>query len=171
MIGLGVAVAVLGDATSGIWLAFIGWFVLQAAGAEARYVEAPGMLRVRDMMVADPVTTSPDVTLEGFAEDALDGPRTAFPVIEDGRAVGLFPLRCMSEVPRDEWITRRVSDCMLTRDHVPTLSADDGIGAALAALEGTELQSALVLDGERLVGLLSAADIARALRIGAGAPA
>lgn len=169
LIGLGIALAVLGDAASGVWLAFIGWFVLQAAGAEARYVEAPAMLRVRDMMVANPLTTTPDVTLEGFAEAALGHRlRTALPVVVDGRAVGLFPLRCMDEVPRDEWDTRRVIDCMLTRDHVPTLSADDGIGAALAALEGTELQSALVLDGERLVGLLSAADIARALRLGAG---
>lgn len=172
LIGLGIALAVLQDTASGVWLAFIGWFVLQAAGAEARYVNAPAMLRVRDMMEADPVTTTPEVTLDGFADEALVQPRgVAFPVLEDGRAVGLFPLRCMDEVPREEWDTRRVADCMLTRDHVPTLSADDGLPAALAALEGTDLQSALVLDGERLVGLLSVADIARALRMGAGAPA
>jgi Zn-dependent protease/CBS domain-containing protein len=169
LIGLGIAIVALGDAASGIWMAFIGWFVLQAAGAEARYVvqQAAAALRVRDMMVADPVTTTPDLTLGDFAGSTGRGlPHEAYPVVDDGRVVGLFPLRCLDEVPRDEWGTLRVADCMLSRERTPILSADDGIPAALAALEGAEPQSALVLDGERLVGLLSVSDIARALRSG-----
>ncbi len=172
MIGLGIAVTVMGGAASGIWLAFIGWFVLQAAAAEARYVESPGagMLTVRDMMVADPVTTDPDLTLQGFADATADAPpHLAYPVIDDGRAVGLLPLRCLAEVPRERWAEHRVADCMLDRANAPTLAADDGLPAALAALEGTELESALVLDGDRLLGLISVADVARALRAATGA--
>ena len=44
---------------SGAWLAFIGWFLLQGAKAEARYVateQALTGLRVRDLMVRNPVT-------------------------------------------------------------------------------------------------------------------
>jgi hypothetical protein len=49
-----------------VWLALIGWFVLQAAGAEAQMVRriprAVGPV-VGDMMDADPVTTRPELTL------------------------------------------------------------------------------------------------------------
>ena len=171
LIGLGLATAVLQSSTGGIWLAFIGWFVLQAATAEGRYVEASALraLRVRDMMVSEPVTTGPERTLAGFADETLPRARhTAYPVVEDGRALGLFPIRCLAEIPRDQWHTRRVADCMLSGDAVPTLAADDELPAALAALEGSDLRSALVLEGERLVGLLSVADVARALRPGSG---
>lgn len=116
MIGLGIAVTVMGATASGIWLAFIGWFVLQAAAAEARYVEMPaaGLLTVRDMMDVDPVTTAPGTTLEGFADATADGPPyLVYPVVEGGRAVGLLPLRCLAEVPRERWGEHRVADCML----------------------------------------------------------
>ena len=54
---------------------------------------------------------------------------------------------------------------MPDRDHVPTLAADDVLATALAALTSSHLQRALVLDGERLVGLLSIADVARVLGV------
>lgn len=171
MIGLGLAMLIFLSSASGIWLMLIGWFVLQAAGAEARYVNAPPALRVRvrDMMVADPVTTTPDLTLAAFVESTRgDAPHDEYPVVAEGNVVGLFPRRCLDEVPRQEWSIHRVADCMRRRADVPTLRADDDLTAALiglaglATLEGAELRGALVLDDERLVGLLSAADIARA---------
>ena len=167
LIGLGFAMVAFQDAIGGIWLAFIGWFVLQAAGAEARYVQgsAPGALKVGDMMTPDPVTTEPDATLDGVAASTFHiDPADAYPVLENGWVVGLLPLRRLQEVPREEWGTRRVSDCMLGRFEVPILAVDDGLPAALAAMQGSRIESALVLDGERLVGLLRVADIARALR-------
>lgn len=167
MIGLGIAITAMG-AADGIWLAFVGWFVLQAANAEARYVAGPagGVLTVRDMMDADPVTTAPGLTLEAFADATAEAPpHLAYPVIDEGRAVGLLPLRCLAEVPRERWAEHRVAECMLDRAHAPALAADDGLPAALAALEGTELESALVLEGDRLVGLISVADVARALQL------
>lgn len=170
MIGFGIAVTAFGGTASGIWLAFVGWFVLQAATAEARFVDAPapGMLTVRDMMDPDPVTTAPGLTLQGFADQTAGRPpHVAYPVIDAGRAVGLLPLRCLAEVPHERWTEHRVAECMLDRSHAPALAADDPLPAALAALEGTELESALVLDGDRLVGLLSVADVARALRAAA----
>jgi Zn-dependent protease len=167
LIGLGVALFLLQGVFSGIWLAFVGWFLLQAAGAEARALAAPSPLaglRVRDVMVADPVTTSPWLTLAEFADRTdWSGRHTAYPVVDDGQAVGLVPLRCLAEVPREDWAVRRVADCMVRRERLATLTADDDLAAALAALRRSEQGRALVLDGDRLVGLLSITDVARAL--------
>ncbi len=172
LIGLGLAMFSFQDAVGGIWLAFIGWFVLQAAGAEARYVSrsAPGMLRVGDMMTPDPVTTRPGDTLEDVVAAAFHiDPADAYAVVEDGRVVGLLPLDRLERVPRDEWASRSVSDVMIGRFEAPVLGVDDGLPVALATMEGAKAESALVLEGEQLVGLLRVADIARALRARADA--
>ncbi len=166
LIGLGIAAAIFLDTVSGVWLAFIGWFVLQAADAEARYVMAsdPGTMLVGDMMRAEVATTAPDRTLRDVAAAAGAAPgQAAYPVVEGGRVCGLLPLAALDGVPHEEWGSHRVGDLMLDRHRVPILSARDGLPAALAALGRAPVRSALVLDGEQLVGLLSDADIARAL--------
>ena len=58
----GVALVIWQSAYSGIWIAFVGWFLLQAAAAEDRTLlarQALRGLRVRDVVVRDPVTTRP----------------------------------------------------------------------------------------------------------------
>jgi CBS domain-containing protein len=152
---------------SGIWLAFIGWFLLQASAAESRAImrrDPLAGLRVGDVMVRDPVTARPDQTLDDFLDRvAWSSRHTAYPVVDDGRALGIIPFRCFSEVPRSEWPTRRVADCMVARDALATLTEEDDLNAAVAALRRSGLGRTLVLDGERLVGLLSISDVARAV--------
>jgi Zn-dependent protease/CBS domain-containing protein len=174
-IGGGIALLIFLNAFSGAWLAFVGWFLLQAAGAEDRYLttrQALRGLRVRDLMVRDPVSTHPDLTLAQFMDDVVWNRRfTTYPVTEDGRAVGLLPFRCVAEVPRSEWERKTVRDCMLPLDQVPVVREDDELIDAAAGLSEDELRRALVLDGKRLVGLLSVTDVARALQMrGAARP-
>ena len=167
----GLALFIFLDDYSGAWLAFMGWFLLGAASAEARYLavrDALGGLRVRDLMVPEPVTVSPELTLGRFMDEVMWSRRyTSYPVVENGRAVGLLPFRCVAEVPRGEWDGRRVRDCMLPLEQVPVLSPDDELVEALAELGESEVGRGLVLDGGRLVGFVSVTDVMRALEVGA----
>jgi predicted transcriptional regulator len=168
-IAAGIALLIFANAFSGAWLAFIGWFLLGAASSETRYLavrEALGGLRVRDVMVRDPATVAPSLTLGRFMDDVVWNRRyTAYPVVEDGRAVGLIPFRCVAEVPRSDWDDRTVRDCMLDRDAVPVLEEDDELVDALAELSQHGVGRGLVLDGDRLAGLVSITDLARALEV------
>jgi Zn-dependent protease len=163
----GVAMFIFQGSFSGAWLAFIGWFLLQAASVEARYVLARQVLeglRVRDLMTPDPVTVAPDLTLGDVMDRIMWQHRhTSYPVVEDGSAVGLLPFRCVAEVPRGEWDARHVRDCMLDRDQVPVLRQDQPAIDALGALGQAGDKRALVVADGRLVGLLSMSDLARAL--------
>jgi Zn-dependent protease/CBS domain-containing protein len=165
----GLGLAIWQSAYSGLWLAFIGWFLLQAAGAEDRTLMARQALRglhVRDVAVHEPVTTGPDVTIaEFFDEIAWSSRHATYPVTDNGHVVGLLPLRCIAEVPRSEWETRTVRDCMLPRDDVPVVQQDDDLFDAAAEISASDLSRALVLDGDRLVGLLSWSDVRRALEL------
>ncbi len=172
-VAIGVAFLIFYSAVSGIWLAFMGWFLLQAAGAEDRYVaaqQALGGLRVRDVMTREPVTTPPDLTLGEFVDQVVWTRRyTTYPVTENGTAIGLLPFHRVAEVPRAEWAARRVRDCMIPRAEVPVVAEDDDLMEAAAELSENTVNRALVLDGDRLVGLLSVTDVARALEMrGAG---
>jgi CBS domain-containing protein len=88
---------------------------------------------------------------------------TTYPVVENGRPVGLLPFRCVAQIPRTEWDVRTVRDCMLELDEVPILREDEAAIDALEKVGSSEVNRALVVDGERLVGLLSITDLSRAL--------
>jgi Zn-dependent protease/predicted transcriptional regulator len=168
-VAAGVALLVFASPVTGIWLAFIGWFLLQAAGAEDRFVaarEALGGLRVRDVMARDPVTTPAGITLGQFLDDvAWSRPYTTYPVTESGDVVGLLQFRRVAEVPRAEWDRRTVRDCMIPREDVPVVREDDELVLAAGEVAEHEVNRALVLDAGRLVGLLSVTDVARALQM------
>jgi Zn-dependent protease/predicted transcriptional regulator len=166
----GVSLFIFQGSFSGAWLAFIGWFLLQAATSEDRYVvvsEALGDLRVRDLMVRDPVTVPADMSLGQFMDKVAWSRRyTTYPVVENGRVVGLLVFRRVAEVPRAEWDRRLVRDSMIELDHVPILDEDEPAVEALAELSEADIHRGLVLDGERLAGLISITDLARALEVG-----
>jgi predicted transcriptional regulator len=147
----------------------MGWFLLMAAGAEDRFLlarQALRGLRVRDLVVRDPVTTGPDVTIGEFIDDvAWKARHTTYPVTDNGHALGLLPLRCVADVPRSEWEQRTVRDCMVPAEEVPVVSENDELIDAAAELAESDINRALVVDGDRFVGLLSATDVARALEI------
>jgi Zn-dependent protease/CBS domain-containing protein len=169
LIAGGIAMLIFQGAFSGAWLAFIGWFLLQAASAEDRFLlarQALRGLRVRDLVVREPVTARPDLTIAEFMDDIVWKNRhTTYPVTDNGHALGLVPFRRVAEVPRSEWDTRKVSDCMVPADQVPVVSEDDELIDAAAELAEGDIHRALVVDGDRFVGLLSATDVARALEV------
>ncbi len=172
-VAAGVALLVFASPVTGIWLAFVGWFLLQAAGAEDRFVaarEALGGLRVRDVMARDPVTAPAEITLGQFMDGiAWSRPYTTYPVTENGEVVGLLQFRRVAEVPQAEWDRRTVRDCMIPRAEVPVVGQDDELVLTAGEVAEHEVNRALVLEAGRLVGLLSVTDVARALQMrGAG---
>jgi Zn-dependent protease/predicted transcriptional regulator len=169
-IALGLAMFIFEGSFSGAWLAFIGWFLLQGARAEARYVateQALGDLRVRDLMVRHPVTVDADSTIGRFMDDVAGSHRfTTYPVLDRGRPVGLLAFASVASVPRSEWDTRRVRDTMFPLDDVPLLTEDELAVDALEELSAPTGNRGLVVDNGHLAGLLSITDIARALEVG-----
>jgi len=169
-IALGLAMFVFQGSFSGAWLAFVGWFLLQGARAEARYVateQALEGLRVRDLMVRDPVTVDADSTIGRFMDDVAWSQRfTTYPVLEGDRPIGLLAFASVAAVPRSDWDTRRVRDTMIPLDRVPRLTEDEKAVDALAELSAPTANRALVVDNGHLAGLLSVTDLARALEVG-----
>jgi Zn-dependent protease/CBS domain-containing protein len=167
LIGAGVVLFMLVGTLGGAWIAFLGWFVLSAAGSEARLAEARQAisgLRVRDLMVPDPLAARRDETLAQFMAGLdTEGRFTSYPVVADDRVVGLLPTHTVLEIPREEWDRLRVGDRMLGLEEAPRLAPEEDLYAALSRLAAAGVNRGLVLDGDRLAGYLAVEDVARAL--------
>jgi Zn-dependent protease/CBS domain-containing protein len=167
LIALGVAMFVFQSSFSGAWLAFLGWFLLNAATAESRYLltqQALSGLRVRDVMTPNPAVVSSDMTLGEFMDTIMLSRRhTTYPVVDNGKLVGLLPFRCVADVPRDEWNVRQVRDCMISLDKVPVLREGEDAVDALADLSESAGGHGLVVSNGTLAGIVSTSDLAHAL--------
>jgi CBS domain-containing protein len=171
MIFAGLFAFITMGAFGGAWLAFLGWFLLTAARMEARAVlvrQALGELRVRDLMTPDPVAVTPETSLGRFMDEVAWRTRfTSYPVVDASGAVrGLLAFRDVAAVPREEWDRRHVVDSMLDTDVVVVVAPGDLAVDAFDRVVASPVNRALVLDGQRLVGLLSITDMMRAIEAG-----
>lgn len=168
-VAAGLALFVLEGAFSGAWLAFVGWFLIEAARNESRYLLARQALQglvVRDVMVREPATAPAGYTLGRFVDEIARTRRyTTYPVVDGDAIVGLLPLRCVNEVARADWDRVLVRDCMLPRDRVPVIGPGEPAFDAMAELGESDVRRGLVLEDGRLLGLLSTTDLVRVLEL------
>jgi CBS domain-containing protein len=72
--------------------------LLRAVASRARAAEA----RVRQWMTPNPVTISPDLTIEEAAKIMFDNNFRHLPVVKDGRALGIVSLRLLARWAFDQ---------------------------------------------------------------------
>lgn len=168
LVAAGVGSLATGRVAGGAWLAFIGWFLVQAARASYEDLQVRTVLRgveAQDVMARDLVPVPPTITLqEAVDRYFMRYDHGAFPVEEEGRTVGLLTLRGVRRVPREEWPHRLVRDSMLPLSDqlmVPPEAPMDWVVAKLEAGEGRRVL--VVRDGE-VVGIITPSDVARWLR-------
>ena len=124
------------------------------------------MTTARDLMTADPAFCDQDVTVEEVARQMADQNIGALPVCStEGRLQGVvtdrdLAVRVVAE-GRDP-ATTKVAD-LLTGGKVVTIGADDSAEDAIRAMKDHAVRRLPVIDGNRLVGMVSQADIARAM--------
>jgi Zn-dependent protease len=162
----------LAGAFGGLWLAFIGWFTFSAAAVEREAAEAQIALegvQVADAMTPDPITVSPSATTGELLEQRRRTGHSVYPVVdESGDAIGLVSVLSAQLVPerRRQWVTVRE---LLAHGPPPlALDADAPLTSAVSALAENPLQHAAVVRAGRLVGLLSLADVSRAVHLCSG---
>lgn len=167
LIGVGLVELVLVRDVTALWLALIGWFVLGAAGQEVRQATVLATLAgvpVRAVMSPDPVTLPAGLTVAEFVQQHLPQHRhSSFPVVEDGRPLGLLGLSRVQELPVTKWVASTVGELATPIGEVPVAGPDDPIADLLPRLQAAPQQRGLVLDGGVLVGIVTLSDVARAI--------
>jgi Zn-dependent protease len=178
LVGFGVFMALAwGDFIGGIWFAFIGFFLAQAAGsavAQADFSDRLLGIRVSDVMDADPVAI-PDVMAIDQAEQEffLRYGWPWFPVVDrSGRLVGVVSQEAIASVPEHERHTRVVASVMARDDGDTGLraSVEDPLEELLSRDGLSRLGAVMAVDGDGVLrGIVTVEAVQRALRTAAPA--
>ncbi len=154
---------------SGIWLAFIGWFLNGAA------VQSYQQVVVQDLLEDVPVTRimhpSPPTVAASSSIDALIDERMmatderTFPVQENNHLAGLVTLEDVHRVPRDDWDTTTVEEVMTPFEQLETVTTTQDAADAAYKLRRRDVRQLPVMENGRLVGLLRRRDIMKWLQL------
>lgn len=154
-----------GGFIGGLWMVFIGWFLMQAAGSSYDQLLLTEVLRgvtAREGMTPDPDTVPPDLPVDTLVhEHFLRRPYSAFPVTDDGIVVGLISLSSVKGLDRDRWRDLRVADIMAPLERTVVVEPDTPMLQVLEQMSRSGNRRALVAHDWELMGIISARDLAR----------
>src|ERR671915_1680667 len=157
-----------GSLGGGIWLAVIGWFLVQGARQSYEEIQVRQILEkveAEDVMARDLLAMPPTITIRDAVDDYfMRHDHGAFPVQVEGRTVGLVTLRGVKRVPRDEWDARRVEEVMSPLSDQVSVSSHTRMDRVMARLQDEETHRLLVMEGGAVVGIITPLDVARWLQ-------
>ncbi len=157
-----------------LWFALLGWFLISAATAEGQQATLQSGLRavaVREIMTAHPVTVPASATVAWFLDDYLPWHRhSAFPMeADDGQTVGLVTVHRVNQVPVAERARTPLRDAACPLADVAHATPDEPVADVLPRLNACSENRVLVFADGHLAGIVSPADISRAVeRLGRG---
>ena len=157
-----------GSVANGLWIAFIGWFLESAAGAQVQ------QQMVQDLLVGHKVSAaignscthvSGETSLQELVDqEVLAHGRRCFLVDQGDRVVGLLTLHDMKKIPRSLWTTSTAIQAMTPLAKLSTIDLDAELWTALEKMGRDGINQMPVMKGNDLVGMLSRGDIIKYLQ-------
>lgn len=174
LIGLGLAQFLVVGGIGGLWLVFIGWFLLSAARAEGAHERTRHALTgVTTVDAMTPATRAIPAWLpvaDAIERHALTERIDAWPVEGfDGRVAGIVTIDDLRAVPVADRATTQVSAITTRTDALVQVPPTSTVIDLLDRPDAAAGRPVLVADGDQVVGIVTGADLRRAagLRLGA----
>ncbi|MFB6437924.1 site-2 protease family protein [Streptomyces sp. NPDC056411] len=162
-------ISVLRGSPGGLWIVFVGLFIMVVAGAERRRASLRTSLRgvrVADAMTSPVVTGADWLTVRRFIDEvALPAHHSALPLLDfEGRPSGLVQLSRLASVPGPSRETLRVREAATPLSQCAVAAPDELLSDALDRLTLRSGPRLLVVDAGRLVGIVTGTDVSRLMR-------
>jgi len=158
-----------GGLVGGVWIAFIGWFLNNAAALSYRQLLIREALRdvpVARLMLTQIATVPPDLSVSELVDRyLLRSDQRAFPVVADGRLEGMVCLHEVRKLDRAAWDRTAVRDIMVPADKLASAGPEEGASDVLSRLAGRDLNQLPVLEDGRVRGLVRREDILKWLAL------
>ncbi len=167
MILFGAVQAFTGNLVGGLWMAFIGWFLLTAAQASYAQVavrDVLGGLRAGDVMSSEVPVVERSISLEDYVGELLRTGRRCHLVVDDGRMVGMMTVHAASKVPREDWPVTSVQAVMLPPEQVRHASPEEPVLALFERMQADDVNQMPVVAGGRVVGMVTRDTVLRIIQ-------
>jgi CBS domain-containing protein len=158
-----------GAGFQGVWMALIGFFLLQSAQASYTQVvlkEALAGVAVRDIMVKEVLSVQPRLTVRQLIHDYfLAHGYGGFPVVEGERVVGLVSLGEVKRVAAEDYDRRSVGEVMTPLSEALIIVPEEDVSVALQRMGEGGLGRLIVMERGRMVGLVTKTGLSRFLQM------
>jgi len=158
----------VGAGFGSLWIALIGWFLIQSSTSTLMSTAAQAALRgltVRQIMSAECATIGRNLDLQTFVDSYLLGTSFRCYIVSDGgKPIGIITPREVRVVPRNRWPFITVADAMVPLDRLHTITPDTAALDALTEMSSEDVNQLPVVDHGELVGVLSRANVVEVLR-------
>jgi Zn-dependent protease len=169
-IGFGVASLFIGNFANGLWLVFIGWYLLNAASMAA--YQAKVEERLRGATVSQAMTQNYGI-LDGLTPLSLIVEERVVPFSqhfffvtgENGAIRGMLSLEDILNVPQSRWRFTTAEQAMTPNARLLQVDPSADLMETLRKLDEANLSHAPVVMMNQPVGLLSRENIFRYLRL------
>jgi CBS domain-containing protein len=163
LIGLGIVNLLTLNPIGGLWWILIGMFIRAAARQGYQQVLIRQALQgepVRRFMNDQPVTVPASLPLSRVVDDYVYRHHfKMFPVVDGERLLGCITTRRIKEIPREQWAHRAVMDVLQPCSPSNIVAPDQDAMTTLGAMGRNKVSRLMVVDGERLVGVLALKDL------------
>ncbi len=157
------------DWFSGLWLAFIGWFLANAASASYRQVKWRDGLRgfsasqvMTSVYPVVPLNITVGQLIYGYL---FTGGHPFFMVADEGRLEGMLTLENIKSVPRQNWEVTPVKDIMTAADKLNVAYPDQDALSILEQMEDNGINQIPVVSESRIIGLITRDNLIRFLHL------
>jgi hypothetical protein len=168
LIFIGVWQMFNGNFGGGLWIAFIGWFLDNAASVQIGQVVFQGLLTghpVSQAMSTQYAIIPEDLTLQRLVDERILGTAQRNFLVERGdKTVGLVTLHRIKEVPRDQWADTRAAQIMLPLEQLKCVDPNTELASALEMMDRNGFNQMPVVLDRHIVGMLSREDVITFLR-------
>jgi Zn-dependent protease/predicted transcriptional regulator len=161
-----------GQWTSGLWLAFIGWFLLNAAQESVAQVairETLSGLHAADVMSHEIPTVPRNMSLEEYGQEVARTGRRCHLVTTDDRLMGMMNVNALNSVRRDDWGNMSVQAVMIPRDKILWARPEEPLLGLLERLVSADVNQMPVVtdtenDGAHIIGMITRDSILRVMQ-------
>ena len=162
-IALGIFRFFGGAGVGGLWIAFIGWFLLQAAResyVQVGLTHALAGVRVADIMARDCPTVDGWLNVQNFVDqELLRSGRRCFVVVDKGEMAGLVTPNEIMPIDRARWPYITLHDVMRPIGEIRSVAPDASLASALELMSREDLNQLPVVANGHLEGVLSRAQV------------
>ena len=167
MLGGFVAI-IIGDFVDGIWIVVLGWFIKSGAETSLQQTvlgETLSGVTVNSIMTRNVLTVPPDLALQQVVSDYfLVHPHGGYPVVSNGMILGLVTLQSVRTIPREQWATVTVRQAMVPYERTVMVQPTATVLDAMQKMGRERIGRILVVDGGRLLGIVTRGDIMKSVQ-------
>jgi Zn-dependent protease/predicted transcriptional regulator len=157
-----------GAGLGGLWLAFIGWFLLQASSATYLQVRTGSLLHdlhIKDLMSTNFEIVSPNMSLQEFVNERLMSTgKRCFLVMENGEMLGMVTPNEIRNVNPSLWQFKQVGDIMRPVSEIHSVAPDLPAMEALEIMSREDVHQLPVLSNGHVEGVVTRAHVLEILK-------